>query len=68
MDIGVNKMIKNIRVKRYLGRSISVRQLPCKPEYSFLSDSQDIQSIREYVGGRISNQFDSFFVLVEDGD
>jgi hypothetical protein len=36
-------------------------------EAQFVSDSQEVNSIKEYLGKK-ANKFDSFFVIVGDGD
>lgn len=39
------------------------------PELQFISDSQDVQPIREHLGLTLpDNQFDSFFAGQKDGD
>jgi len=42
-----------------------VRDIP--DEYIFVSDTQDVEAIKEYLG-EVSDGYDSFFVLVGDGD
>lgn len=37
------------------------------PELQFVSDSQDVQAIRDYVGPS-AHDYDAFFVAVSDGD
>lgn len=36
-------------------------------QWQFVSDSQDVQAIRDYLG-KDANEFDAFFVWIEDGD
>ena len=42
-----------------------VRALPA--ELQFVSDSQDVQAVREHIGAD-ANDYDAFFVGVVDGD
>lgn len=37
------------------------------PEWQFLSDSQDVQAVKDHCD-KIAAEFDAFFVKVEDGD
>ena len=47
----------------------TLRLADCKFDnsFNFVSDSQDVKPIKEYLG-EIANEFDSFFVKIEDGD
>lgn len=46
-------------------QQISVNELPM--ELQFLSDSQDVKHIQNYIG-ETAMEYDSFFVRVQDGD
>lgn len=51
-------------------KTISVRELN-EDKYAYLefvSDSQDVEFIKEYIGGRKIKEFDAFFVAQDDGD
>jgi hypothetical protein len=37
-------------------------------DFQFVSDSQDVQSIRDMAGIDPDREYDAFFVVVEDGD
>jgi hypothetical protein len=46
---------------------MTVREID--PKLQFISDSQDVEAIRESCGLTLAdNQFDSFFVDTQDGD
>ena len=34
----------------------------------FLSDSQDVQALKEHLGGTLVQKYDSFFVKIIEGD
>ena len=34
----------------------------------FMSDSQDVQAVRDYLGDDIASEYDSFFIEILDGD
>ena len=50
---------------RPVGYMTAVAALPV--DLQFVSDSQDVQAIREYLGERAGN-YDAFFCRVVDGD
>lgn len=50
---------------RKVGSMTAVGALP--PELQFVSDSQDVAPIREYLGAD-AGEYDAFFVHIQDGD
>jgi hypothetical protein len=50
---------------RYYGK---VKALNDRHDLQFISDSQDVQSLKEHFGNHCLEDFDSFFVKIEDGD
>lgn len=48
-----------------MNKIIYVSMIPL--EFQFISDSQEVEPIKDYVGGK-AEEFDSFFVLIENGD
>lgn len=57
---------KVLKEETIRGKVLSVSDLD--DSYQFVSDSQDIASIKSYIPSKYRNKFDSFFVLVGDGD
>jgi len=51
----------------FMGEEMLISQLPQDEGLQLVTDSQDVDNIKEYLGG-IGNDYDSFFVRVEDGD
>lgn len=49
------------------GKMSSVASLNNRHDLQFVSDSQDTESIRNHIGESAAG-YDSFFVLVENGD
>ncbi|TRZ49184.1 MAG: hypothetical protein D4S01_09065 [Dehalococcoidia bacterium] len=45
----------------------NIADLNDRADLILVSDSQDVQAIKEYLGNQV-NQFDSFFVKVQDGE
>lgn len=45
----------------------SVRIVANLPDLQFLSDSQDVQAVKDYIG-KSAFPYDAFFVSVSDGD
>lgn len=45
---------------------MTVEQLPA--HLTFISDTQDVEAIRERLGLTLIEDYDSFFVAIKDGD
>jgi len=45
-----------------------VKDLEKIPDLTFLSDSQDVEAVKSYVGTKEVQEYDSFFVKVEEGE
>ena len=51
-------------------KEISVKELNAEKynHLQFISDSQDVEFLKDYIGGRKIKEFDSFFVAIDGGD
>ena len=49
-----------------IGRLSTVNALGS--DLQLVSDSQDVQAIRDHIGGTIADDYDAFFVSTADGD
>ena len=45
-----------------------VKDLEDRKDLIFVSDSQDVQAIREYLGHKYDDDYDSYFVKVGEGE
>jgi hypothetical protein len=57
--------LKKVKKKRINSKIINVDSVP--KDYQFVSDSQDVEAIKENLGKKAEG-FDSFFVKVGEGD